>query len=41
MLINYDKIDWEYLCERSEEEKTYSALEKLKKEIDSAKNQLR
>jgi excisionase family DNA binding protein len=40
MLISYDKIDWKYLTLRSKEERTYSTLSKLRKEIENAKDKL-
>jgi predicted nucleotidyltransferase len=33
MILHRDKIDWNYLKERSKKDKTYAALKKLKKEV--------
>jgi excisionase family DNA binding protein len=40
MLINYGKIDWQYLAARAKEEKTEEACLKLKQETEDAKNKL-
>jgi len=40
LLINYDRIDWEYLHQRSREEKTYPALLQLIEKVKNAKDKL-
>ena len=40
LLINYKKMDWQYLESRALEEKTYSVLFGLKKEAENAKDKL-